>query len=299
MAAPTAPTLATIVAEGLAKAGIASPTSAQTSRGQDKFMEEIKNDIWMLCKELRTLNQIAIQVATNGQSLYSFPTDFSSCQNVILMEGATRGTAQAGGSTSITLAAADTSAETAVLGHEILIYSGTGSSQLRTCTAYNTSTKVATVSSAWSTNPDSTSKYIIIDKYTDLKELPVWEFDKLQYSRELGTPSHYFPMGDSDDGEYYIWRNPYNYSAPTIPYAFKVRYYANLMELDLAGTTVTTMYYRWRNVFIQGVMAKQMQSVKDTRATQEFNEYKRMLSMLVAKETYGTELQSLQMRVVE
>lgn len=69
------------------------------------------------------------------------------------------GTAQAGGNTSITF---DTSADPRTsyyVGCQVYIVSGTGAGQIRTVSAYVGSTKVATVSAAWTTNPDNTSVF--------------------------------------------------------------------------------------------------------------------------------------------
>lgn len=71
-------------------------------------------------------------------------------------------TAQAGGATSITLDAS-ASATTDFYKH-CLIYltGGTGAGQFRLCTAYNGTTKVATVTPAWTTNPDVTSTFAVL-----------------------------------------------------------------------------------------------------------------------------------------
>lgn len=71
------------------------------------------------------------------------------------------GTAQAGAASSITLAS-DASATTNYYnGCSVYISGGTGSGQLRKISSYNGTTKVATVNSSWSVNPDATSTYII------------------------------------------------------------------------------------------------------------------------------------------
>ena len=71
-------------------------------------------------------------------------------------------TAQAGGAATITLAASGSSAtDDAYAGFYIEIMAGTGSGQVRQISSYVGSTKVATVSAAWDTNPDATSTYRI------------------------------------------------------------------------------------------------------------------------------------------
>ena len=73
----------------------------------------------------------------------------------------TDGTAQAGGASTITLAASASSVNQKWTGYRILIETGTGAGQARTISNYNGTTKVATVDVAWSTQPDNTSTYHI------------------------------------------------------------------------------------------------------------------------------------------
>jgi hypothetical protein len=72
------------------------------------------------------------------------------------------GLAQAGGATTITLLAGESSTTDFFKGAWIQIYSGTGQGQARLCTAYDGTTKIATVDTAWAVNPDSTSVYGIL-----------------------------------------------------------------------------------------------------------------------------------------
>ena len=80
------------------------------------------------------------------------------------------GTAQAGGATSITLASGASDSNTAYSGLFVRTTGGTGgaggsgslNNQARIITAYNGSTKVATVEPAWETNPDSTTTYEVL-----------------------------------------------------------------------------------------------------------------------------------------
>jgi hypothetical protein len=72
------------------------------------------------------------------------------------------GTAQAGAATTITLSSSDTAAAGDVTNRKITIVGGTGIGQSRYISAYNTSTRVATVPT-WTTNPDSTSQYQLGD----------------------------------------------------------------------------------------------------------------------------------------
>lgn len=72
-----------------------------------------------------------------------------------------KGTATAGGSSTITLQTA-LGADSLAVGSLIVITSGTGAGQVRIISAYVNSTQVVTVNRAWVTNPDSTSVYAIL-----------------------------------------------------------------------------------------------------------------------------------------
>lgn len=83
------------------------------------------------------------------------------------------GTAQSGGSTTIQLATGASSSNNAYNGYRISIVSGTGAGQVRTISAYTGSTRTATVSSAWGTNPDATSVYYVHNTGKDHKIINV------------------------------------------------------------------------------------------------------------------------------
>ena len=70
-------------------------------------------------------------------------------------------TAQAGSSTSITLRAAASSITNAYVGQTITLTAGTGSGQSAAISAYNGTTKVATISGTFATPPDATTQYRI------------------------------------------------------------------------------------------------------------------------------------------
>lgn len=99
---------------------------------------------------------------------FSLDLQDSAGTNVGSMRGfvtglATRtGTAQAGGASSITLDSGASATDNYYNGDIILIVAGTGVGQSRVITAYVGSTKVATVNASWSTNPDSTSRFVIV-----------------------------------------------------------------------------------------------------------------------------------------
>ena len=81
---------------------------------------------------------------------------------VINRISARQNTAQAGAAGSITLDAAASATTDFYKGALIFLDGGTGAGQARLCTAYNGTTKVATVVPNWATNPDVTSTFVVL-----------------------------------------------------------------------------------------------------------------------------------------
>ncbi len=104
-----------------------------------------------------------------GTSLPTAPTANSVGEALFIADimGGRINTAQGGTSTTITLDSGASSDTGAYVGDDLYLYSGTGggirgTGQRRTVTAYNTTTKVATVHRAWDTTPDNTTKFITL-----------------------------------------------------------------------------------------------------------------------------------------
>lgn len=78
------------------------------------------------------------------------------------------GTAQAGAADSITLSSGASGSSDIYNAKNVTIKSGTGLDQVRTISDYDGSTKVATITPNWDTNPDNTSVYTV---YNPIKEM--------------------------------------------------------------------------------------------------------------------------------
>ncbi len=295
MSAPTDPKMRDIVTEALKKGGYTNPSEARLQRAEDNWLQETKQDIWRKSKKLKSLYTSSVTICTENQGRYPFPSDFASDLSVTLMHGTNRGTAQSGANNAITLASTEGVTQELILGKEILIYEGTAISNISQCTAYNTTSKVATVNPAWTTHPDSTSKYMIVDIYYPLKQSPIWNTDRNNYQTTRGIPFEYYPIGDSDSGEFILYPVPHHIS--DVPFGMKLRYYANLLKVDLDSTLMTTLYRDWMGELIQGVFVRALQDLDDNRYTTEKVIYGSMINMLVATETYGLDLHNLQATV--
>jgi len=293
MSAPTAPTLATLVSEALKKAGQSNPSSALTTRAQDQWMEEIKNDVLVMAggRKLKPLYTTSISVTVDGKGRYSNPTDYFSDMTIEILDGVNRGTATAGASGSITLG----KNEGDIVGSEILVTSGTGVGSMSQCASFNSSTLVATVSPNFTTAPTNGSTYMIIDRFYRLTEEPIFTLDNGINLR--GVPSSFYPLGDADYGEFELSPTPYNTDSHV--FGIRMRYYANLLTLDLAGTLISTLYQRWRNLWVNGVTAKALDELNDTRTDKAYSIYKESLSAVVYRDAYGLDMSNLQPKVMD
>lgn len=292
MAAPSNPTLSELVAEGLAKAGVSNPSSSLTSRAENKWMEEIKNDVYQRIKSLKILQVTSYGILTKGQSRYSFPSDFASDLEITLLYGGETGTAQAGSASSITLASDEDISDGFIVGKDILITSGTGAASLSQVTAYNTSTKVATVVPDFKDAPGSGSGYMVIDNEYPIESRVLNDYDRYKFVG-LKRPEVYFPIGDEDYGEFIF------NSAPDLTYGARLRYYANIMKVDVSSTHMSTLYLQWRNLWIQGIKYKKLSEEDDDRAAVELAEYRRQLNGLVYSEMYGRDVRNLTDRIAD
>lgn len=118
--------------------------------------------------------------------------DTDRCQRVYGVSPCTAGrknsgTAQAGGASTITLAATASAANNAYNTMTVRLTGGAGAGQERKITAYVGATKVASVSVPWAPAPDPTSTYDVIDRpnacYNTFKTCQ----DKINYLRGVKT----------------------------------------------------------------------------------------------------------------
>lgn len=284
MAAPSNPTATSIVTEGLSKAGERSPSSALITRATDEWMEEIKNDIFHRAKKLKRLQVTSYGVITQGKSRYANPTDFSSDLELTLLAGSDTGTAQGGSLSTIQLAADED--VTNPIGLYVIITGGTAQSSAAQITAYNTTTKTATVSPNFKLSPSSDSTYLIVGREIPLEQKGINQFTQFNQLGP-GEPALWFPAGDEDYGEFILDR------PPQVTYGARYRYYIDITRLDKTSDHMLNLYRLWRNIFVQGIVAKRFQDVDDNRSADEFLKYQRQLNNLITTEQYGTDLSGL------
>lgn len=282
MPVPSSPSQSSLISEALAMAGESNPSSALTTRA-GLWFEEIKNDIWTKEKKLKSLQKTCYAVIQKGQSRYSYPSSFSSDISITLLSGTRTGTAQAGSTNSITLAASETAGDSDLIGKEILITSNTGVGSFGQIIGYSSTTKVASVTPNFQTAPDSSSTYMIIDREYDLEQRPISDYKQFHMSYQ-SVPDKYFPLGDEDYGEFLL------NCPPDQLYGARIRYYVNIMTLDTDDTLYTTLLQQWRRIWLQGIVYRRLRDADDNRSNDEFSKYRGELQSLINREKYGTDL---------
>ena len=228
---------------------------------------------------LVTLQDDAVQISVEGQSRYSFPADFDIEIGIDILSGTHTDTAQAGGATSITLAADEDVGESSVEGHYILITAGTGQNGFKQCIDYNTTTKVATVDEAWDTNPDVTSTYLIVDDSLELDPDNVMDTGNLGgTSFGKGKPSEYMKVNEGASEYFY-----FNVPCDAI-YGIHLRYYVNPNRVDLTGALMTKLYNNWQNILTVGT-AREVAADEDDDKYAVFDaQFNKALDQLKARE---------------
>jgi|GEM_PF-6498860 len=257
MAVPDNPTITQIKTDAYKKAGVDSASSTETTRA-DRLLQEVLNEIWMASfrdgnTRLKSLEAEAMDISTKGLRAITLPEDFDEEISVIIMDGTHRGTAQTGSSTSITFASNEDATETDVVGKTIVITGGTGVDSYGVCTAYNTSTKVATVSSWSSTSPSASSTYLIANKPRFLEEENIREFDEDNVAPSLGIPSAYAKFNRQ-----IVFDRPFDLST----YGIYLKYFMHVHQVDLTegnATRITRILRDWRFVLTNGLAYKIME----------------------------------------
>jgi hypothetical protein len=97
----------------------------------------------------------------------------------------TEGTAQAGTTNTITLAAGESSTDNIYRGDRIVIFAGTGAAEHGIITSYNGTTKVATMSENWVVTPDATSEYELTPADVDVE---TWQHTTVTNSATTSLP---------------------------------------------------------------------------------------------------------------
>lgn len=256
----------------LRMAGQLAPSDGMIEEVKADIFQLVKNDIKFYAPEHPLLETDEIVVTTRAVRTVGQPSKAHLTKSVLLLVGpdAWQGTAQAGASTTITLAAAFSEDEGTVKGNMIVTLGGTGSLQYRHITAYNNTTKVATVSPAWTTNPSSDTTYLIVQKQVELFTKTSQVLNYEAWITGEGEPLFGAMKGET------LWLN----QSPDKIYPLLWTYYTDLDQLDEAGSLALKILREWNTVINRGLTSKCQNLYDDTRADTTTAIYDGMLRQL-------------------
>lgn len=296
MAVPAIPTAVSLATEGLRQARIFSPSPAQVSLYSNEVMEQLKNTLWTELKQAKPLMTFSYAILQPGQSRYSCPSDFSSDMTMVILTGLTTGQAVSGGA-NILVVPPSTGALSAdqTIGKDLVITSGSASSsvsQIVSVVPNDDGTTTLSVYPNWQATPDATSTFMIADNQHPVEADHIANYDKFR-SSGLSRPRRFFSMGDEDFDEFIFDVPPDD----TFTYCVRMRYFVNVMNLDLASPLMTSLYLKFRDYWIQGVKAQALADNDDTTADAALHEAGVQLQKLVLSQQYGTDIRTLRQHV--
>lgn len=296
MAVPTSPTATSLVTEGLRQARIFNPTSAQIATYRDEVMEQLKNDLWQMVKQSKPLQTFSYLTLTPGQSRYSCPSDYSSDMSMVILTGINTGTALAATANTLTLPPTLSPQDiNQTLGKDLAITGGTAANSVSQIIGLSsTNPQVVTVYPDFQMTPDSTSTFMICDNQYPVEQKHIALYDQFR-STGLDRPRYFFPMGDQDFDEFVFDVPPdQNYS-----YVVRMRYFVNIMTLDLTSPLMLLLYQKFRNYWIQGIKMQALMDNDDDGAPASLAEKNSKLQQIIVSQQYGTDLRNLSEKVMD
>lgn len=282
MAMPTQPTTTSICTEALTRyLNGATPTSADITRAGTYGFEKVKRDIMNLGRSWKPLISTCYDLTVEGIPQYSNPADFEKDFSVGLMTADREGLLSAVASaSSVTLEVDEDAIKTEVVGKLLLLTSGTYAKEAQFVSAYNSTTRVCTMETAFSGAPSVNDGYMIVNSIFDLYPLDLALYDQFQHFGKTDEPKRFTQIPDGSVGKLAL--KP----IPDDVYGIHRRYYVDLMKLDTTSTLYNTILRRWAGVFEQGVYVWKLTEDDDRYAAQ--NEmYQAMLMALMASDMEG------------
>ena len=238
MAAPVAPTVPSLCIEAYRRCGVQTPTTDQITRATNEWFEDVKRDI-ATRKDWHTTDETMVIIPQSSTQVYAMPAPVMRIKRVRFYRGTKKGTAQAGSTSGITIAAG--TGDPNDKGKKIFITGGTGAAQagrivLRSGDVYS-------ISCPWGTQPNSNSTYMIADteKYIEGPSL---------------LPMHGISPGTAPtiwnfvEANFQIW--PPLDSADE--YALEIDGEVDLSLIDTQDARIVRLLREWREPLVRGLM---------------------------------------------
>lgn len=291
MTTPSNPSLDDLVNEGLFQSGQRSAPASHKTRVKNEWFRDIKNDLWRMLDKPKVLQVTAHAMFPKGQSRFSNPGDYSSDLELTILDGSITGVSVGGGANYIDLADGTQGGDDTFLGKQVIISSGAGQASQGQIITYDPVTRRASVTPPFRSSPAAGSGYLVVDC-----EIPLAPLMADQYKNKkrlgLGVPQFVFPFGDEDFGEFFLD------CPPNKAYAARLQYYANIAKIDVDSPWMSTLYDKWRDVWIKGIIWKDKKENHNDEWQSDFQLYEKAISELKAK-SYGLEVSNLQQIVTD
>ena len=271
MAVPSNLTPTQIVTEALKWGGRTVPTSAQITDGLTLYMAAVKSDMHRVAPchpSLLTQTTVPTQI---GLSKYDWPVDAEEISSINLIdtrdETGWTGSAQAGSSSSITLAAGFDSAGIEMRGRYVHNTTAgvTGKGQILT---YDNTAKVAGLTTVEGTAFAAATPYMIEAMRWEVKKRTSYHLPSWEQSYELTRPKQMVMRG----------RTGLFDKAPDRVYIIEWEYWAALDRLDEAGAVFLRHLREWNAVYFQGIGIRVMTRFDEDRRNTETQIYNQMLA---------------------
>jgi hypothetical protein len=271
MAVPSNLTPTQIVTEALKWGGRTVPTSAQITDGLTLYMAAVKSDLHRVAPchpSLLTQTTVPTQI---GLSKYDWPVDAEEISSINLIdtrdETGWTGTAQAGSSSSITLAAGFDNAGIEMRGRYVhnTTPAVTGKGQILT---YDNTTKVAGLTTVDGTAFAAATPYMIEAMRWEVKKRTSYHMNAWEQSYELTRPRQMIMRGRTGVFD----------KAPDRVYIMEWEYWAALDRLDDAGAVFLRHLREWNALYLQGIGIRVMTRFDEDRRNTETQIYNQMLA---------------------
>lgn len=271
MAVPSNLTPTQIVTEALKWGGRTVPTSSQITDGLTLYMAAVKSDLHRVAPchpSLLTQTTVPTQI---GLSKYDWPVDAEEISSINLIdtrdETGWSGTAQAGSSSSITLAAGFDNAGIEMRGRYVhnTTPAVTGKGQILT---YNNTTKVAGLTTVDGTAFAAATPYMIEAMRWEVKKRTSYHMNAWEQSYELTRPKQMIMRGRTGVFD----------KAPDRVYIMEWEYWAALDRLDDAGAVFLRHLREWNALYFQGIGIRVMTRFDEDRRNTETQIYNQMLA---------------------
>ncbi len=267
---PTAPTVTSLITEAFARCGVASPTAEQLLRGEDEWLEEVKRDL-SADKRWHAIEETVVLIPTAYAQEIPIPSPLIRATVLRWYRGDRHGTATAGGTRTITIAAG-TGVDTD-LGRKLFTLGGTGSGQVGRIVSR--SGDVYTVQDDWVTVPDNTTTYFIAESERQLR----------------GPDPSLSLVGGGPGSDYQAWdyhEASLRLSPPLLPSIYGALEIDGIVDISLipkADPRMVRILREWRSALLRGLIVRIKEDQDDADVDRDERKYEAVKTKLMKQDS--------------